>query len=117
MSSPSQHDVIGRRQEPLSSRKKPRLRAPLEVLALMENGMPQSIDDHGARSQLAPLAGPATEAYNLCLINVPALDLGSPDEPLFIDSFADVAPEPSGCVNPKDEELLARAAASISART
>lgn len=40
--------------------------------------MPQSIDDHGDRSQLAPLAGPATEAYNLRLVNVPALDLGSP---------------------------------------
>ncbi|QRM33586.1 hypothetical protein [Microvirga sp. VF16] len=63
--------------------------------------MLQSIDDHGDMSRLAPLAGPATEAYTFYSINVPALDLGSPDEPLFIDSFADVAPEPSGCMRPE----------------
>jgi hypothetical protein len=52
----------------------------------------------GDTSRMVPVAGPIKEAYPLHSINVPALDLGCPDEPLSIDSFVDVAPEPSGCV-------------------
>jgi hypothetical protein len=44
---------------------------------------------------MVPVAGPTKEAYPLYSINVPALNLGSPDEPLSIDRFVDVAPEPS----------------------
>ena len=63
---------------------------------------------------MALLAGLALEAYPLHSSNVPALDLGSSDEPLLIGSFADVVPEPSGLRTQR--RRIARAAAAIAVR-
>ena len=62
------------------------------------------VDDQGDTSRMVPVAGPTKEAYPLYSINVPALNLGSPDEPLSIDRFVDVAPEPSESRDPREED-------------
>src|SRR5690349_15497924 len=70
------------------------------------------IDDHGSTPPTAPLARPATEAYPPRSINVPALTFGS-RRATFDRQLCRRRSPTAWFRNPREQDLIATAAASI----